>query len=88
MAEVTFLIPEKDAARARALEMHLRDVVGLKQVRVVHQPFNPFSADAEMQTIAESRVTVVYDPDETTIERITRAFTALHIHLLHVHANG
>ncbi len=52
MAEVTFLIPEKDADRTQALERHLRDVVGLKAVRIAHQPFDP---SARMRRRKQSR---------------------------------
>ncbi len=88
MAEATFLIPEKDADRAHALERHLRDVVGLQQVQVAHKPFDPFGPDADAQPIEEACVTIIYDPAETTIERIRDAFTALDIHVLDVRADG
>jgi len=88
MAEATFLIPEKDAGRAHALEQHLRDVAGLQQVRVAQKPFDPFGPDADAQPIAESRVTVVYDPAETTVEEIKGAFTALDVHVLDTRADG
>ncbi len=88
MAQATFVIPEKDADRVEELGRHLRAVVGLKQVRIAHQPFDPFGPDAEAEPIAESRVTVAYDPAETTIAQIAAAFKALHIHVLHVYADG
>ncbi|MGI8689055.1 MAG: hypothetical protein ACR2M3_10795 [Thermomicrobiales bacterium] len=88
MAEATFLIPEKDAGRAHALEQHLCDVVGLKQMRIVHKPFDPFGPDADAQPSEEACVTVAYDPAETTIERIRKTFTALGIHVLDARADG
>lgn len=88
MAEATFLIPEKDAERARALETHPRDIVGVNAVQVAPKPFDPFGPDAETQAVAESCVTVSYDPAETTVEQIQDALKTLDIHVLDARANG
>ncbi len=88
MAQATFLIPDKDAGRARALERHPQDVVGLKEVRIAQKPFDSFGPDADAQPFAEARVTVIYDPAAITIEQIREAFNALDVHVLDVRADG
>lgn len=85
MKTVTFVIPEKDAPRAREIERHLREVVGLAHVSVRHKPFDPFSSDAELQPFEEARITVSYDDAETMMARVAEAFTALDVHILDKH---
>lgn len=84
MATAIFIIPQKDADGARAIEGHLRDVAGLSQIRVQHEPFDPFGPEAETRAVDEARITVSYDPAETTCKEIEGAFTALGIHILDV----
>ncbi len=78
MAEVTFLIPEKDRDHVQGL----RGVAGVEDARVVHKPFDPYGADAETQVVAEAAVTISYDPATTSVERIRDAFRSLGIHVL------
>jgi hypothetical protein len=80
MAEVTFLIPEKDKDRVQGLH----GMAGVDDVRVIHKPFDPFGADAETQVVAEAALTVSYDPTMTSVEQIREAFRSLDIHVLDV----
>lgn len=80
MAEATFLIPEKDRDRIH----ELRGTAGIQAVHMTHKPFDPFSADAETQVVAEAAVTVSYDPVRTSVEQIREAFRSLGIHVLDV----
>ncbi len=80
MVEATFLIPENDRNRVQGL----RAVAGIEDIRVTHKPFDPFSADAEAQVVAEAVVTVSYDPVIVDSEHIKAAFVACHIHILDV----
>jgi hypothetical protein len=57
MAEVTFIIPEKDNERVELL----RTLPGVQAVRVAHKPFDPRSDDAELQSFEESLLTISYD---------------------------
>ncbi len=84
MATAVFIIPQKDADKAREIEGHLRAVAGLSQIRVQHEPFDPFGPEAETRAVDEARITLSYDPAETTRAAIEEAFAALHIHILDV----
>ncbi len=80
MADVTFLIPEKESDRIQ----ELRGVAGIQAVQATHKPFDPFSADAETQVVAESVVTVSYDPAQMSIAQIRDALRSCNIHILDV----
>ncbi len=80
MAEVIFLIPEKDSEHAR--ELH--GVAGIEAIHMAQKPFDPFSADAETQVVPETVVTVSYDPAQTTVRQIRNALHAQGIHVLDV----
>ncbi len=80
MAEAIFLIPEKDSDRIQAL----RGVAGIQAVQATHKPFDPFSADAETQAVAEAVVTVSYDPAQMSIAQIRDALRSCNIHILDV----
>lgn len=80
MAEATFLIPENDSNRVQELP----GTVGIHAVRVTHKSFDPFGADAETQVVAESIVTVSYDPAQTSVAQIKDAFRSRSIHVLDV----
>lgn len=84
MATAIFIIPQKDADKVREIKRHLRDVGGITQITVRHEPFDPFGPEAETRAVDEARITVSYDPAETTRKEIEGAFAALHIHILDV----
>lgn len=80
MADVTFLIPEKDSEHAR----DLHGVAGIEAIHMAQKPFDPFSADAETQVVPETVVTVSYDPAQTTVRQIRDAFRTHGVHVLDV----
>ncbi len=80
MADVTFLIPEKGDEHARELQ----GVAGIEAIHMAQKPFDPFSADAETQVVAETVVTVSYDPAQTTVRQIRDALHAHGVHVLDV----
>jgi len=80
MAEVTFLIPEKDDEHARELQ----GTAGIEAIHMAQKPFDPFSADAETQVVAETIVTVSYNPAQTTVRQIRDALHAHGVHVLDV----
>jgi len=80
MADVIFLIPEKDSEHAR----DLRGMAGIAAIHMAKKPFDPFSADAETQVVAETVVTVSYDPAQTTVRQIRDALHAHGVHVLDV----
>ncbi len=84
MAEATFLIPEKDRNRIQ----ELRGTAGIHTVQVTYKSFDPFSAGAEAQVVAEAAVTLSYDPARISVEQIREAFRSLNIHVLDVRSGG
>ncbi len=80
MADVIFLIPEQDTKRARELQ----SVAGIEAIQIAEKPFDPFGADAETQVVAETVVTVSYNPAQTTVRQIVDALHAHGVHVLDV----
>lgn len=78
MADVTFLIPEKDDEHARELQ----GVAGIEAIHMAQKPFDPFSADAETQVVTETVVRVSYDPAQITVRQIRDAMHAHGVHVL------